>query len=516
MSFANGAVNVGQWLAALGPNAVVDIFAHATTVVHTAAELFRRAGNDARREFTEAVISKLPDIIPLEASLEASRVIIDRVSTSVNTGRVGQLLGQVTDSALVLVDDALRRATPRVLLEAVGNITVTILLAIINSFGELPIIRNGILSNGINGPTLELVWRQRVELVTFIVDLVECAKGLVNADGSGSVNALEQPYNELDITQAMNRHGMICQLQRLVKSLVTIFQTSMKVQNLASIDMTSNTTLESDLLPTPLVPLTHHIQVAPPALPGVTPIVDEDWFFVNGIGGEHHWLDLACKKLADAYGRQVVGIFNRGDGLLWDLVECAGQRTDREAGSSTSQDSLIQATMSSVAAQEALYARLKSTLEPPSTKPVVMVAHSQGCLVLRLALQQLITDGGQGMIDKMQKRLYVFTFGNPSINWIFEHSGQPSEPDDLFRRTEHFANGTDFVAGLGVLKPPVATDAGAAVVSNGYPANVVYVNNRWKGHLFGAQYSLNPDDYTGAEPSWLLLCTPGRAMGPPP
>lgn len=70
-----------------------------------------------------------------------------------------------------------------------GNITVAILTAIVNSFGQLPIIRNGVLSNGVNALTLQLVWGQRAELIIFIVDIVECAKELFNANGSGSVNA---------------------------------------------------------------------------------------------------------------------------------------------------------------------------------------------------------------------------------------------------------------------------------------------------------------------------------------
>jgi hypothetical protein len=517
MSLIDGAIDSFSWGVTLVPNAAVNLFGDATSVVYTAAELFRRAGDDARRKLIEEVISPLPNIIPLEASLEAGRSIITRISTSVDR-RVGELLGQVTDSILELAGHSLERATGRVLLEAVGKITAAILTATVNGFGQLPIIRNGVLSNGVNALTLQLVWDQRAELITFIVDIVECAKELVNANGSGSVNASQQHYNELDITKLMNRHGMICQLQRLVQSLVFIFQVPMNVdvENLADIDMTEITILESDS-----VPLTEHIEAAP-STPSKPPILDEHWLFINGIGGEYHWLGLACKKLAETYGREVVGIFNRGDGLLWDLVECAGQREDRAAGSSASQDSLIEATISSRDAQRALYTRLKSTLETPSeaSGPVVVVAHSQGCLVLRLALQQLITDGGQGLVDTMKQRLFIFTFGNPSIHWTFERSGlrvgpQLSELEQLFRRMEHFANYTDFVAKLGVLRP---TGAGAAVVSDRYSPDTVFVNTRWKGHLFGAQYSLNHNDYVNSagQRSWLLNCTRGRGMGPPP
>ena len=516
----HGAIGITRWVINFGPNGIADALAHATTVIHTAAELFRRAGNDARRELVEAVVNPLADLIPLEPSLEAARAIVVRISTSVNTGRVGELLGQVTDAALVLAGHALRRATPRALLEATGNITMAILTAFVNNFGQLPAIRDGVLKNSVNAPTLELVWGHRAELITFIVDVVECAKGLVAAEGSGSLNALQREYNELDITERMNRHGMICQLQRLVKSLVSIFQASMTVRTLADIDMTGDTTLESDLIPTPLMPLIEHIQAAPPTAKAGR---NEHWLFINGIGGEYYWLGLACKKLAGAYGRKVVGIFNRGDGLLWDLVECAGQRSARQEGSTASQDSLVQATKSSADAQEALHARLRGALEKPEEElgPVVVVAHSQGCLVLRLVLQQLVSKGNQEILKKMKKSLCVFTFGNPSIHWTFEGpsheaGGQRWPPGDLFCRTEHFANKTDFVAKLGVLRLRDATNTNVgAVASNGYSADTVFVNTSWKGHMFGAQYSLNPADYVGAQGSWLLNCSSQRAMGAP-
>lgn len=178
----------------------------------------------------------------------------------------------------------------------------------------------------------------------------------------------------------MNRHGMICQLQRLVKSLVSIFQASMTVQILADIDMATDNAGER--LTTPA-----EYNRAEPLTVKAGP--NEHWLFINGIGVEYPWLRLACEKLEDKYGRKVVGIFNRGGGLLWDLIECAGQRSDRLRGNTASQDTLIQATKSSAVAQETLYNRLKSILEKSedSLGPRVMVARSQGCLVLCLVLQ---------------------------------------------------------------------------------------------------------------------------------
>jgi hypothetical protein len=81
----------------------------------------------------------------------------------------------------------------------------------------------------------------------------------------------------------------------------------------------------------------------------------------------------------------------------------------------------------------------------------VIVAHSQGCLILRLALDDLIaarqpaTDG----IDRtgpLKDKLCVFTFGNPSVDWERDTSSEAQMLSDFVLRTEHFANEKDFVA----------------------------------------------------------------------
>jgi hypothetical protein len=96
---------------------------------------------------------------------------------------------------------------------------------------------------------------------------------------------------------------------------------------------------------------------------------------------------------------------------------------------------------------------------------------------------------------KNLKRLRVFTFRNPSYDWDFP---------DVY--TEHFANKEDFVAQLGVLRD-----------GRNY-RGTIFKNTSWTGHLFGAQYSLDPGDYEGDLPendpriSKLLTCAGGTDM----
>jgi hypothetical protein len=266
---------------------------------------------------------------------------------------------------------------------------------------------------------------------------------------------------------------------------------------------------------------------------------NEKWIFVNGIAGELYWLKLACRKLATKYQREITGVFNRGDGILWDLVECAGERSLQGGQRAASQRVLIQRTASSRNAQEALRRNLEETLVSAEERTrIVVIAHSQGCLLLRLALEDILVgrtsilatptpteselETYKRVRQKMYIQLYVFTFGNPSVDWRLETSHQDRISPSSFgayrrgqdiaylssyvHRTEHFANERDFVAELGVLNPNRPTNSGYSnIFVNGNPG--------WIGHLFGAQYSLDPGHYQpNGQGSRLLTCVPTKPI----
>jgi len=102
-----------------------------------------------------------------------------------------------------------------------------------------------------------------------------------------------------------------------------------------------------------------------------------------------------------------------------------------------------------------------------------MVAHSQGCLLLRLALEALVS---MGMDVLMKERLYIFTFGNPSIHWKIETDGRALS--NFTARTEHFANERDFVAQLGVIAKRGGSYSGE---------DRVFIRKGSGGHLFRSQ-----------------------------
>lgn len=249
----------------------------------------------------------------------------------------------------------------------------------------------------------------------------------------------------------------------------------------------------------------------------------ETWLFVNGIAGEYYWNHLAVSKIQDfffdrdehpddnsedavARRTQIKGVFNRSDGILWDLIECAGERRPqavvaKKSSNHSSKAPLSSRTESSREAQVELSKALRSALSDSKTsrKDIIMIAHSQGCLLLRLALEEIYHDTQEDFKGVMRAHLHVSTFGNPAYDWDV-HAYAAS--------TEHFANELDFVAKLGVLRQFSRSES----VKNDLTycsrckagdekhlqmeRQLIFVNNKnQSGHLFGSQYSLLDKDY---------------------
>jgi hypothetical protein len=384
---------------------------------------------------------------------------------------------------------------PTLLLETAKSLTYSVLGGVFGAVGSVSSIREAVFRNEINAMTLILIRDQAGELARFVLDLVEAAKCYYLANGrkrgeddGDDEHVLYAEFNELDFSVFRNQHAVICQIQRLALSIVYILQHLFKPVALKDIDMSGQTTLQSDLG----IGLRETYSTGKDVQSNVEPDdakdldknmlkptararvgdKDEKWLFVNGISGELFWLQLACDRLRAAFYREVTGVFNRGDGLLWDLIECAGQRSSYVQDSGTynatprtgadgvveDQGSLIESTRSSQQAQELLREELRKRLtnDAANVNPyIIMIAHSQGCLLLRRVLEDLIAPAttDPSLSHTMQTRLCVFTFASPSLHWKTQKS-HPSPPHDLdgtylsshVLRTEHFANRRDFVA----------------------------------------------------------------------
>jgi hypothetical protein len=448
----------------------------------TAEEILRRVGGDSFRSLLSRVTQRTEqEVSQTEANtiLNAARTVFCRGAGDV----VKDVVFQVTRCTLV----------------AIGQ----------TDFAEALRIWRGIFTNDANEQTLAFILEHKSDLASFLIDLIEPTKlyatalsrdGIPNGQNShGRYN----PYNELNLEVAMNRHTVICQLQRLAKSLSHVFL--MGQQGMSLDQLLMNTTLRSDFDGNGIVILPPALTITAPDNPDQH---GEQWLFVNGICGEYFWLQLYCEKLRDTFNRDIRGVFNRSDGILWDVIECAGERDTNGR-----ENTLIQRTPSSMAAQRVLSRELSAALQNESSNGyIVMIAYSQGCLLLRLVLQDFVRNNAHQ--NAMRERLMVFTFGNPSIDWMGTHEGGRIRLCEYVQHTEHFANERDFVARLGVLKSTEEGDLRDLGYLDENQNSLLFINrNRdWIGHLFGTQYSLRAQEYVDGNTSRLLACAGGQAM----
>ncbi|KAH7112431.1 hypothetical protein EDB81DRAFT_670856 [Dactylonectria macrodidyma] len=435
----------------------------------------------------------------------------------------GEFLSEATKHFLEAIDqpeaNTILEAASQIYCKAAGDIVKGVVFEALRrtlvvmgqtDFEQALLIWREIFTNEANTETLAFILDHKSDLALFLINLLEPAKLYDTALGSPmsqNSHASYRDYNELDLRKLMNRHAVICQLQRLAASLSHILLMGKEGKSLEQLVM--NTELRSDLDHNgdSLIPATLTVTAPAGSLGGSTNH-GEKWLFVNGIGGEYFWLQLYCEKLRDTYQRDIQGVFNRSDGILWDLVECAGERDINGK-----QNPLIQRTQSSTVAQNILRHELSAALQDRGSDGfIVMIAYSQGCLLLRHVLQEFVREDRHR--EAMADRLRVFTFGNPSVDWMgtdAQGNGTPTPLCERVNLTEHFANEWDFVAKLGVLR----TNQEEVLRRAGYihDRSSVFINRDkdWVGHLFGTQYSLRMD-YEYGNRSRLLACAGGRAM----
>jgi len=148
------------------------------------------------------------------------------------------------------------------------------------------------------------------------------------------------------------------------------------------------------------------------------------------------------------FARPILGIHNRSYGIIFDLLECLIQR---DFSYMTSDIRIV-------------YNTLKSELLSDSTDKVVLLAHSQGGIIISAALDALYADLPPAAWDKLE----IYTFGcaanhfNNPPRCIQCHNrscnplpGLPKHPPGNKRQIgviEHYTNEKDFVARLGVLR----------------------------------------------------------------
>jgi len=395
---------------------------------------------------------------------------------------------------------------------AVLALSQRVIKALIQSLSGVVIVVKGIFTNETSPELVRFMVDNLYDLLTFTYDLVR-PSGVITTGTPGQ--APENLYWELNPAVPENRQAIGAQFKRVLLTIRNIIYLGTQPVIPVSLDkVPMNIELDSDFDAAGKPPSPTYVASfnggASPALS------DEKWIFINGIGNERVWFESACHKLREAFQREVTGVYNRSDGILWDMIQCFGEHS---AVSSTitglaNNNTLIQRTKSSTDAQKALEHEIRSALWPKdgSTPPqkLVLLCHSQGCLLTRLTLQALVEENREGSQRRadMREKLRVFPFANPSMDWrVVDNNGHTQSLGNFAHTTEHFAHERDFVAMLGVVSHLDNPKLGFR-----NDTSEVYLSKAGVGHLFGAHYSLNPEDYVDGEESKLLQALNGQPI----
>ena len=143
------------------------------------------------------------------------------------------------------------------------------------------------------------------------------------------------------------------------------------------------------------------------------------------------------------------------------------------------------------------YTYIKAILADPTVHKVVLIGHSQGGIIISLALDQLFAELPTSCMAKIE----VYTFGsaashfsNPLVSLTSEtdasvsptsgpavHFDLPPQPKHVISHIEHYANELDMVSRWGVLH------CTQDILNNRY-AGSVFVRMGASGHLFNQHY----------------------------
>lgn len=179
----------------------------------------------------------------------------------------------------------------------------------------------------------------------------------------------------------------------------------------------------------------------------------------------NHGLKQNCDRLAQIFGRPIVGIHNATNGLIGDLLECVIQR------SFSYNNYAVRFT----------YDRVKAYLIDPKVHKVVLVAHSQGALITSMVLDLLFTD----LPAENMAKLEVYTFGsaashfNNPLRAIDPRSKNPRT--GVIRYIEHYVNSEDPVTRWGILYNV------RAILENRF-AGKVFIRLKATGHMMNQHY----------------------------
>ncbi|KAH8665095.1 hypothetical protein BGZ60DRAFT_489582 [Tricladium varicosporioides] len=133
----------------------------------------------------------------------------------------------------------------------------------------------------------------------------------------------------------------------------------------------------------------------------------EQWVYINGIGVGKHWLQSNLDRLALTFGRPILGIHNRSNGFIFDIVECMIQRNFNYASADI----------------RTAFSALKAFLYDESLTKVILILHGQGAIEGGMVLDWLLGEVPSDLLAKIE----IYTFGNVANHFNNPHRSFKSE-----------------------------------------------------------------------------------------
>jgi hypothetical protein len=282
-----------------------------------------------------------------------------------------------------------------------------------------------------------------------------------------------------------------------------------------------------DWVPGPLRSVFFHettIVRRPDHLGGHESFGDEQWFFINGILTDAGMAAWNADYLSALFHRPFTIIQNATDGPISDLIECADEKAFGMNGEPV----------------DVGFPEIHRALKDPTKQRVVIIAHSQGTLIVAVILRllrllyerrgELLSPGAQsdelGALRRRGVTLDLDAFADVSAAelarlevYCFANCASEMryvDPDARLPWIESFGNELDLVARLGMLAPHASAQK---IVIDG-PS---WVHRGAWGHLLNTHYlrhidlaqggAAHPGPVTGSADPYEPL-TPGEASVP--
>lgn len=183
---------------------------------------------------------------------------------------------------------------------------------------------------------------------------------------------------------------------------------------------------------------------------------DEAWFFVNGICTSQSGVKLILDHLQKLFHRPIIGLHNRTLGPLFDLLDCVIQRDLHVL-------SLVQITNIANA--------IIGSIVDEKIKKIVLIGHSQGGLIISQLLDHFIS-----IFPQRPSKVEIYTFASAANNFP---NPLMDTHNRLFKHVEHYANGKDPVARIGVLAYCMPK-----TIKKEFKPSLVYTQHDFYGRLF--------------------------------